>query len=280
MQSHQDNVGSGYFRTLGIPVVKGREFDNGDRASSLSVALVNQSLAKKLFGDTNPLGQKVGFGPPPADAQFTIIGVVSDARVDDLRSTPPPIFYQPIAQTDYNVNSIAIRTSGEPLPVASSVHRALLAIDPQMPITEIHSLATAYDRTVTTEHLLVRLTSIFGALALALAAVGIYGVLSFRVTRSTSEIGVRMALGATRTNIIRMVMAQAVRVLLFGGIPGIALSMIAGRMIRTLLFGVRGTDVFSMLTAIAVLSATAALASFWPALRAASVDPMQSLRAE
>ena len=280
MQTHQDNIGSGYFQTFGIPVLKGREFDDGDRAGSRPVAIVNQSLAKKLFGDADPIGQKVGFGPPPADAQFTIVGVVGDARVNDLRSPPPPIFYQPLAQQSLSIGDIAVRTSDDPLLAADAVHHALLAVDPQMPITEINSLAAAYQNMLTTEHLLVRLTSIFGALALALAAIGIYGVLSFRVARSTSEIGIRMALGATRVEILRLIMSQAARIFLFGGIPGVILAVIAGRLVRSLLFGVRGIDIFSLCAAVVMLGLAGALASFLPARRAASVDPMQALRME
>lgn len=280
MQTHQDNVGSGYFRTLGIPVVKGREFEDSDTGDTRPVALVNQSLAKKLFGDADPLGRQVGFGPPPADAQFTIVGVVGNARVDGLRAQPPPVFYQPIAQNSFSIGGIAVRSSGDPLLLADAVHRGLLALDPQMPITEINSLTDDYQNTLTTEHLLVRLTSIFGGLALALAVIGIYGVLSFRVVRSTSEIGVRMALGATRADILRMVMAQAGQVFLLGGVPGVALAVVTGRLIRGLLFGVNGADGLSLCVALIVLGMAGALASFLPARRAASVDPMRALRAE
>lgn len=280
MQAHQDNVGSGYFHTLGIPVIEGREFNDQDRVGSQPVALVNQSLAKRLFGNIDPIGRKVGFGSAPADAQFTIIGVVGDARVKDLRSPPPPVFYRPVAQEGFSIGGIIVRTEGDPLLLAGSVHHALLSVDPRMPITEIHSLASAYEGTLTTEHLLVRLTSLFGALALALAVVGIYGVLAFRVANSTAAIGVRMALGATRTDILRMVMKQAGQVLLLGGIPGVILTILAGQLVSSLLFGIHGVDILSLCVSVIVLALAAMTASFLPARRAASVDPMQALRNE
>jgi predicted permease len=280
MQAHQDNVGSGYFHTLGIPVIEGREFTDEDRPGTQPAAIVNQSLAKKLFGNADPVGQKVGFGRPPADSQFTVIGVVGDARVSDLRSPPPPVFYRPLEQDSLSVGGIEVRTSGEPLLIANEVHRALLTLDPQMPITEINSLSAAYESTLTTEQLLVRLTSIFGGLALALAAVGLYGVLSFRIARSTSEIGVRMALGATRTDILRMVMTQATRIFLLGSSSGAALAIIAGRLIHRLLFGVSSADALSLSLSILMLGMAGALAAFLPARRAASIDPLTALRAE
>jgi putative ABC transport system permease protein len=280
MQAHQDNVGSGYFHTLGIPVLQGREFNDGDRRETQQVAMVNRALATKLFGSRDPIGQKVGFGPPPADAQFVIVGVVGDVRVDDLRSPAPPVFYRPFAQDSIFVGGIEMRTDGDPLLIANEVHRALFTLDPRMPVTEINSITADYDRTLTTEYLLVRLTSIFGGLALALAAIGLYGVLSFRVARSTSELGVRVALGATRTNILRLVMGQAAVVFVLGAIPGALFAAIIGRAIHGLLFGVSGMDWLSIFLSTGVLGMTGAVAAFLPARRAASIDPMQALRTE
>jgi predicted permease len=280
MQAHQYNVGSGYFQTLGIPILQGREFNDNDRVETQQVAIVNQSFAKKLFGNSDPLGHRVGYGTAPTDAQFVIVGVVGDVRVDDLRSPPPPVFYRPLMQESLISYGVEVRTSGDPVLLANDVHRALLALDQHLPVTEINTLDAAYDRTLSTEYLLVRLTAIFGGLALALAAIGLYGVLSFRVARSTSELGVRLALGATRANILKLVMVQAGRVFLLGAIPGALLAIAAGRTIHGLLFGVRGTDWPSLLLSIAVLASTAALAAFLPARRAAWTDPMQALRTE
>jgi predicted permease len=281
MQGQQDVVGAGYFATLEIPLLRGRTFSAEDRAETQKVAIVNESFAKKLFGSEDPIGKRVGFGPAPADATYVIVGEAGNARLNDLRSAPPPLVWLPLQQTLGPVAGFEIRAVGDPRQIAGEVRATLLSLDPKMPLDEIIPLDVLYDRTITTEHLLAQLTMAFGAMALVLAAIGLYGVLSFRVSASTSEIGVRMALGAARLTIVRLVVAEAVRILLLGAVPGLVMASLLGRLIRSLLYGVGGTDWVSLSIGPALLlMAVGLLAAVRPALHAASVDPAQALRSE
>ncbi|HEV2277531.1 MAG TPA: ABC transporter permease [Acidobacteriaceae bacterium] len=279
-QGQQDVVGSGYFRTLGIPLLLGRDFTAEDRAATEKVAILNASYAKQLFGNENPIGQRVGFGPAPNDAAFRVVGVVADARLNDLDAPPPPLFYVPLTQALGPIAGFEVRAAGDPRQVTGEVRSALLGLDPKMPLEEIVPLEVLYERTITTQHLLARLTTAFGTLALALAAIGIYGVLSFRVAAAASEIGVRMALGAQRATIVRFVLTQGARMLLAGAVPGCVLALLLGRAIHQLLYGMSGTDWLSLCGAAVMLAMVALPAAWLPARRAASVDPMQALRSE
>lgn len=280
MTVEQDNVGSGYFRTLGIPVLHGREFDDNDRSGTQNVAVINQAAANKLFGDEDPLGHRVGFGPPPSDAAFLIVGEVADSRVNNLTDDPPPMFYLPVTQEFGPIGGFQVRTAGDPRQMANEVRKTLLAIDPQMPILRIDTLTAEYDDTLMAQHLLVRLGAAFALLALALAAIGFYGVLSFRVARRTSEFGVRMALGATRGDILRQVLSKAVKILAAGIVIGAALALLAANALQSLLYQSGAIDWLSLFAAAAVLTLVGFAAAYVPARRAASIDPMQALRSE
>jgi predicted permease len=281
MQGQEDVVGVGYFATLEIPLLRGRDFSDDDRMNAQNVAIVSESFAKKLFGNEDPIGKRVGFGPAPADATYQIVGEVGDARVNDLRSIPPPLLYLPLSQHLGPIAGFEIGAAGDPRKIAGEVRAALLSLDPGMPLEDIVPLDVLYDRTITAEHLLARLTMAFGAMALVLAAIGLYGVLSFRVTARANEIGVRMAMGAARTAIIRLVIEQAGRILLAGTFPGLILGFVLRRLIKDLLYGVHSTDWFwTSVVAVLVLLIVGMLAAVQPAIRAASLDPMQALRSE
>jgi predicted permease len=277
-EAHQDNVGAGYFQAMGMHLLRGREFDSSDRPQTLQVAVVSHSFATKLFGpNENPIGHRFGLDD---DAHYLIVGEIADAHLDDLRAPAKPSIYLALSQQSPARGSLQIRTVGNPDAMVASVQSALHAVDAQLPVTEILPLDAAYGRTLATEQLLARLTSVFSLLALVLAAIGIFGVLSFRVARRTGEFGVRMAFGATRQGILWLVMKQAGSIALFGIASGTVLAIIAAHSLRGLFFGVTDAGIASSLMAALLLILATLAAAFIPAQRAARTEPMQALRSE
>ena len=280
-EAHQDDVGLGYFRTMGIPVLSGREFDDGDRTTTTQVAIVNRALARKVFGpNQNPVGHRIGFGRAPDDATYLVVGEVGDVRVDDVRRRPPPLIYLPVAQHFPTRGSLEVRTVKRASTEIANVRTALRAVDTQLPVSTITPLDETYAHTFQTQSLLARLTSAFGILAVVLAAIGVYGVQSFRVARRTSEFGVRMALGASRQDILAMVLGQALRLPAIGGLVGGALVVVFSHTLHNLLFDVHDYGVGSWLLSSLILGGTSFLAALFPARRAMQVDPAVALRHE
>ncbi len=280
LHGEEDHVGVGYFSTMGIPLLSGRVFAESDRSATQRVVILNRTYAQKLFGDRDPLGRYVGYAAPPEDHKFQVIGVVEDARLNGLRQAAPPEVYFSLEQGEDAARNIYVRAKGSPAGIVADIRRALTAVDANLPIAEIVPLDAQFADGLSTEKLLARLTGIFGAITLALAAIGFYGLLSFHVQRRTSEIGVRMALGATREQVRGMFLRQTLLILVVGIVPGVVLTEIVGRSARTLLYGVQETSPGALLAAIAVLLGCGLLATLIPAARAASVDPIEALRAE
>ena len=280
MHGEENHVGVGFFHTLGIPLLQGRTFADGDQKHSQPVAVLNHTFAKKLFGSESPVGHYIGYKPAPADHSYLIVGEVGDARVDGLRLPAPPVAYFSIEQGGDPAGTIEVRAVGSPTNIAADIRRSLQSVDPGLPIAEIVPLNTEFEDGLSTEKLLARLTAIFAGLTLTLAAIGFYGLLSFHVTRRTSEIGVRMAMGATRGQVHGLFLRQTLVILIAGFIPGIVLTEMVGRTARTLLYGVRETDPWALLLAICVLGVSGLLATLIPARGAASVDPVKALRFE
>jgi hypothetical protein len=280
LHGKEDHVGVGYFRTLGIPLLRGRDFSKEDNQRSQLVAILSRSYARKLFGDESPLGHWIGYSVPPGDHQFLVVGEVADARVDGLRSNAPPVAYLPIDQSPAPVQSVEVRVRGPWNNLPADIRDRLYKIAPALPVTEIVPLDLEFDDGLSTEALLARLTSIFGALTLALAALGFYGLLSFRVARRTSEIGIRMALGATRSQVRALFLGQTLQILIAGLIPGAALALGTSYLARKLLYGTGRMDIWALGFAAFVLAAAGLLATLVPAHQAASIDPMRALRSE
>ncbi len=277
-EAHQDDVGSGYFHAMGMSLLRGREFDSGDRPQTIQVAVVNHAFAAKLFGPAeNPVGHRFGLDD---DSRYLIVGEVADARVNDLRSPAEPMIYLDLQQQFPARGSLEIRTAGRPQALTASVQAALRNVDPQLPITGIMPLDTAYAHTLTTERLLAKLTAAFSLLALALAAIGIYGILSFRVVRRIAEFGVRMALGATRSDILLLVLGQAFGVAFIGILCGGLCAVFTAHSLRTLLFGISNAGFTSWLPSSLVLACVSLVAAYLPARRAARTEPMEALRLE
>jgi predicted permease len=280
-ESHQDDVGPEYFRAMGIPLLRGREFDDEDRPTTAEVAIVNRTLARKLFGpNQDPVGHRVGFDKAPNDATYLVVGETADVRVDDVRRPSPPMIYLPVAQHFPTRGSLEIRTVNRASAEIANMRTALRAVDPQLPISTITPLDEAYAYTFQTESLLARLTSAFGILAVALAAIGIYGVESFRVTRRTSEFGVRMALGASRHDIFAIVLWQVLWVSSIGGVSGGVLAVVFSLSLHNLLFEVHDHGLGSWVFSSLILCAASVLAAVVPARRAMRIDPAVALRHE
>ena len=280
LHGQEDHVSAGYFSTMGIPLISGRVFTASDRPATQRVVILNRTYAQKLFGDQDPVGRFVGYAAPPDDHKFQVVGVVEDARLNGLRQAAPPEVYFSLEQGEDAARNIYIRAKGSPTSIAADIRRELTAVDANLPIAEIVPLDVQFAAGLSTEKLLARLTGIFGGITLALAAIGFYGLLSFHVQRRTSEIGVRMALGATREQVRGMFLRQTLRILVVGIVPGIVLTEFVGRMARALLFGVTEASPWALFVSVGVLLGCGLLATLIPARRAASVDPIKALRAE
>jgi predicted permease len=280
MHGEENHVSRGYFHTMGIPLLRGRAFSDADQPHAQPVAILNQAFAERLFGNQDPVGHFIGYQAAPGDRVFQIVGEVGNAQVDGLRRTAPPVAYFSLEQGTAPAGTIEVSALGAPATIAADIRRSLQSVDPDLPISEIVPLDTEFDDGLSTEKLLARLTAAFAGMTLALAAIGFYGLLSFQVVRRTSEIGIRIAMGATRGQVIGLFLLQTATILISGILPGIVLTVFVGRSARTLLYGVRETDPWAFAAASCVLIAGGVLATLIPARRASALDPIQTLRAE
>jgi predicted permease len=280
IHGEENHVSAGYFRTLGIPLLRGREFNETDQRQTQRVAILNEAFAKKLFGEDDPVGHYVGPRPAPGDHTYLVVGEVGNSRVDGLRSPTPPIAYFSLEQGADQASTIEVRAIGPPSRLIASVRQRLYSLDSTLPISEIVALDTEFEDGLSTEKMVAKLTAAFGGLTLLLGIVGFYGLMSFNVSRRASEIGVRIAIGATRAQIQLLFIKQALIILTAGIIPGIVIAQLARHAAGTLLYGVNSNDFWAVFLAICLLAMSGIAATVIPAKRAASLDPLQSLRAE
>lgn len=280
LHGEENHVGPGYFRAMGIPLLRGRDFSDEDRTDTQKVAILNAAYARKLFGSENPVGHWMGYEPAPRNHEFLVVGEVADARVDGPDHPAPPVIYLSIDQKPAPAHSIEVRTAGPASSMAGPVRDALHAIDPELPVTEVVPLGTELSDGLTEQKLLARLTGALAGLTLALAALGFYGVMSYGMAQRRNEIGIRLALGATRGQVQRMVLRQTLLVLMAGALPGLALAVTAIHAARTLLAGAAGSNWAVMFVSILMLAGVGLVATLIPARRAALADPVEVLRAE
>jgi predicted permease len=275
----ENRVGPTYFATTGMDIIRGRGLTDHDVDGQPQVVVINESASRKFFSDTDPIGKRVGYG----ELTTQIVGVVRDARVTTLRDEPVPMAFYPIAQGSERqfATAMDLRVTGNPAEVGETARRAIAAMEPRL-LADVRPLTIAeqLDQGLVRDRLVAYLSTAFGALALLLACIGLYGVLSYAVATRTSEIGVRMALGATPGSVLRLVIGDGIRVTIAGMAIGIAVAIVATRFIQTLLFGVKPTDPATYAAVIAALAVSAVLVSYMPARRAANVDPIVALRAE
>jgi len=280
LHGEENHVGPGYFRALGIPLLEGRDFNEQDTLKTQRVAILNRAYAHQLFGDQNPIGRWIGYNAPPGDHSFLIVGETADALLDGPRNPAPAVAYLSLTQDPAPIGTIEVRARGNIDSLPAEIRNALHSVAPTLPVTEITPLALELQDGLTTEQLLARLTTIFGALALALAALGFYGLLSFRVARRTSEIGIRMALGATRSQVQSLFLRQTAFILFAGILPGAAMSLALKSVLNKLIDSPDTTNPWPLTVAVVVLASAGLLATVIPARRAASINPTEALRSE
>ncbi len=281
----EDLAGPGYFHAIGGHVVQGRDFTAADEGHAPRTAIVNDALAAFYFPNESAVGKYLHFSDSIA---VQIVGVAADVRDHQLLPTPPRRVYFPYVHTDTlpaqidqpDALRLEVRTTGDPADVVQQLRRAVAAVDPDLPIDNIAPLRQTMDASIRDQRLVAQLATAFGVLALLLAAIGLYGVMSYAISRRTGELGLRVALGAQRGDVVRMILFGALRLVVVGLVVGVPLALASARLLRAQLHGVGAEDPASMILAVTVLSATAVVAALVPALRASKVEPIIALRAE
>jgi predicted permease len=267
-----------FFTAMELPIVAGRGFAESDEGTRPKVAVVNQSFARQYFGDEDPVGREIVFNAPGDSSRAEVVGVAADAKYTVLRgATPPTVYVSALQQVDGNAN-FAVRLVAPDAAMLAAIRAAVREVDPALPVLNLRTQDEQIDRLHAQERLFARLSGFFGLVALALACVGLYGLMSYAVLRRTAEIGLRMALGARRAQVLRMILRESLTFVVVGLAAGLAIAAGASRLVATLLFGLSGTDPVTYGASASLLAAVALLASLSPALRASRVDPMVAFR--
>lgn len=276
-------IGPNYIQTLDMPLLLGRAVGLQDTAASNRVAVINQAFAQYFYPGQNPIGRRITFEENSDKDDLEIVGVIGDAKYRNPKEKAARTVYRPILQVQdqstYS-NVIQLRTEGDPLNLVPAVRAAIAQVDQKLPLSGLTSLRVQTDEALRQEKLMAQLVGFFGSLALVLACVGLYGIMAHTVARRTNEIGIRMALGAERGNIIWMVLRESFVLVLFGIMIGIPAALGAARLVSSQLFGLSPSDPLTLLISITVLLIVAALAGYLPARRASRVDPLIALRYE
>jgi putative ABC transport system permease protein len=271
-------VSPNYFKTIGIPLVQGRDFTAADTATAPGVVIINEEFARRYFPGANPMGKRVrtdSEGP-----YLEVVGVAKNARYRSLREEPLPFFYTPLAQEGMSSLTLFVRTEGDPLTVLPSVRAELKNLNKNLTLYQINTLSAHLAEALSSDRMIAVLLGVFGVAALLLAAVGLYGVMSYAVARRTHEIGVRMALGAQTGDIMNLVLWQGMMLLIVGGVAGLVAAFALTRLMSSLLYGVSASDPATFVGVTLLLAGVVLLACYLPARRATKVDPMVALRYE
>ncbi len=275
-------IGPGYFSTMGIPMIRGRDFTDQDKADSKNVVVISEKTAQHYWPGEDPIGKRLNPGATTSAVPWReVIGVVKDVRQNDFIAQPKMQMYFAYRQLkDLAANALIVRTSVEPMSLATSIRDAIWAMDKDQPVANVDTMDHIVSEAIARQRFSMLLLGIFAALALVLAAVGIYGVMSYSVAQRTHEIGIRMALGARRADVLKMTVNQGLKLVSIGMMLGLAAAFLLTRVLASLLFGISATDPVTFLGISLVLLVVAILASYLPALRATKVDPIIALRAQ
>ena len=281
MKPHFNFVGPDYFATMGTPILKGREFTPGDAAGAHKVAVINQTMAKCFFENDDPIGRRFGFGSRAEELDIEIIGVVSDGKYSSLKEEPLRFGYIPYMQDEpLSTMTFYVRAAFDELVLVDSVQKTVRALDASLPIYDVKTMRSQVDDSMFLDRLIAGLSAAFGLVACLLAAIGLYGVMSYTVTRRTRGIVIRMALGAKRANVLRLVMKE-VAILAAAGVGlGLPLGAAAARVLESQLFQLSPWDPVTWMTAASVLLTVASVSGYLPAARASRVDPIVALHWE
>ena len=272
-------ISPGFFETMEMPMRVGRTFSDRDDAKAPKVAIINEAAARKYFANENPIGQHIGSNLEQA-GQVEIVGILRDAKYDSVRDEAPPTMYVPYLQRPLQGAVFHVRTAGDPAGAIGVIRDAMRKIDPNLPLMNVATQTETVEKRLQQERVFAQAYALFGALALVLASIGLFGLMSYSVARRTNEIGIRMALGAQRRDVLRLVMGESMALVVIGVGLGLAAALAASRLVVTLVFGLAATDAVTMLTAMTALLAVSALAGYLPARRAARVDPLVALHYE
>jgi putative ABC transport system permease protein len=273
----------GYFRVLGMRVLRGRDLTDGDHAQAQRVVVINQTMARRFFPNEDPLGKRITFGATrePDDELYAIVGVVSDVRHRGLDAEPrPEVYVSPHHWPSYGSMHLLVRTAGDPAAMAPAVKQAVYALDPNQPLGHVLTMPQLVSASVAHRRFNAMLIGTFAGVGVLLAAIGIYGVMAYAVSRRTREIGIRVALGAEAGDVVALVVRQGLAPVALGIGVGIAGALALTRLLQTLLHGVRSTDPVTYAAVTLFLAAIALLATYVPARRASRVDPLVALRVE
>jgi putative ABC transport system permease protein len=268
-----------YFRVIKTPLLRGRFFSEADNTDAPGVAIINEALAKKYWPNGDPLGKRITFSDTrkPDPKWLTIVGIVRSIRHRALDIDPAPEYYLPLAQRAQTQMILTVRGAQDPRNLTSAIRREIQSIDSDQPIANVRTLETVTADSVAPRRMSMVLLGAFAGIALLLASVGIYGVISYLVVQRTHEIGVRMALGAQRTDVLKLVVGHAAKLVAIGSVIGLALALFSTRTLSALLYNVGAFDATTFVLVTVALSAIALIASYIPALRATRADPMIAL---
>ncbi len=280
MSTRAKRVEPKFFETMGIPLLMGRDFAPQDGPGSQKVAIINQAFARDFFGTENPIGRRIGVGTQQSDCE--IIGVIQDTKYRDLKEPVPRTVYVPLVQSDSASaeRTLHVRTAGNPKNLITAIRHEVQALDKDLPVYDVRTFTELVAKNLSQERLIATLSSLFGLLALLLASIGLYGVMAYAVLRRTREIGIRMALGARRANMLWLVLRETLFLVMIGIGVGLPVAVAATRVVASRLFGLTPTDPATILFGTGILAAVAFFAGYLPARRATKVDPMVALRCE
>jgi predicted permease len=269
-------ISPNFFEVMGIPLLAGRGFTDADHETAPKVVVINDAAARRYFPGENPIGRRFG-SSVETTGQLEIVGVLRDVKYNSVRDDAPPTMYVPYRQTRFGTGVFEVRTATAPAGTVGAIREAVRQIDPNLPLQDVSTQIEQVERRFQLEKLFAQAYSLFGALALVVAAVGLFGLMSYNVSRRTNEIGIRMALGAQRGDVLRLVMRESMVLVAVGIAIGLAVAIGASRFVATLLYNLPPTDVLSIALAIAVMALVSAVAGYIPARRASKVDPMVAL---